>query len=83
MIWFNLLEHLATLLTQNKLLAQKLLTQGYRYHKLHKTFSKLYFTTDTMIWYLNSMFKFMLNGLISLLRQGLSEPEFYGDIVYK
>ena len=22
-------------------------------------------------------------GLISLLRQGLSEPEFYGDLVYK
>ena len=30
-----------------------------------------------MIWYLNS--KLDLN----LLRQGLSEPEFYGDLVYK
>ena len=26
--------------TRNKLLTQKLLKQGYRYHKLHKTFSK-------------------------------------------
>ena len=33
---------------------------------------------DTMIWYLNSKF-----GLKSLLRQGLSEPEFYGDLAYK
>ena len=28
--------------TRNKLLTQKLLKQGYRYHKLRKTFSKLY-----------------------------------------
>ena len=26
--------------TRNKLLTQKLLKQGYRYHKLHKTFFK-------------------------------------------
>ena len=30
-----------------------------------------------MIWY-----KFQI-GFKSLLRQGLSEPEFYGDLVYK
>ena len=28
--------------THNKLLSQKLLKQGYRYHKLRKTFSKFY-----------------------------------------
>ena len=28
--------------TRNKLLTQKLLKQGYRYHKLHKTFLKFY-----------------------------------------
>ena len=28
--------------THNKLLTQKLLKQGYRYHKLRKTFSKFY-----------------------------------------
>ena len=28
--------------THNKLLTQKLLKQGYRYHKLYKTFSKFY-----------------------------------------
>ena len=32
-----------------------------------------------MIWYLNS--KLDLN--LSFLRQGLSELEFYGDLVYK
>ena len=47
--------------TCNKLLTQKLLKQGYQYHKLHKTFS----------------------GLKSLLRQGLSKPDFYGDLVYR
>ena len=53
----------------NKLLTQKLLKQGYRYHKLRKTFSKFYRRFQV--------------GLKSLLRQGLSEPEFYGDLVYK
>ena len=28
--------------TRNKLLTQKLLKQGYQYHKLRKTFSKFY-----------------------------------------
>ena len=31
--------------TRNKLLTQKLLKQGYRYHKLRKTFSKFYRNT--------------------------------------
>ena len=38
--------------TRNKLLSQKLLKQGYRYHKLRKAFSK--FIDYTMILYLNS-----------------------------
>ena len=62
--------------TRNKLLTQKLLTQGYRYHKLCKTFSKFYRRDYDLI------FKFQV-GLKSLLHQGLSEPEFYGDFVYK
>ena len=33
---------------------------------------------DTMTWYLISKL-----DLKSFLRQGLSEPEFYGDLVYK
>ena len=61
--------------TRNKLLTQKLLKQGYRYHKLRKTFSKFYRRYYDLI----SKFKV---GLRSLLRHGLSETEFYGDLVY-
>ena len=60
----------------NKLLTQKLLKQGYRYHKLHKTFCKFYKP------YYDLISKFQA-GLKSLLRQGLSEPDFYGDLVYR
>ena len=35
-------SHVADFNTCNKLLTQKLLKQGYRYHKLRKTFSKVY-----------------------------------------
>ena len=62
--------------TRNKLLTHKLLNQGYRYHKLSKTFSKFYRR------YYDLISKFQV-GLKSLLRQGLSEPNFYGDLVYK
>ena len=62
--------------TRDKLLTQKLLKQGYRDHKLRKTFSKFYRR------YYDLLSKFQV-GLKSLLRQGLSEPEFYGDLVYK
>ena len=54
----------------------KLLKQGYRYHKLRKSFSKFYHGHYELISKLNV-------GLKSLLHQGLSEPEFYGDLVYK
>ena len=61
---------------RNKLLTQKLLKQDYLYHKLRRTFSKLYRP------YYDLISKFQV-GLKSLLRHGLSEPEFYGDLVYK
>ena len=54
---------------------QKLLKQGYPYHKLLKTYSNFYRR------YYNLISKFQI-GLQSLLRQGLPEPEFYGDLVY-
>ena len=68
--------HVAYYNTWNKLFTQKLLKQGYRYHKLRKTFPKFY------IQYYDLISKFHV-GLKSLWRQGLSEPEFYGDLVYK
>ena len=67
-------SHVADFMTRNRLLTQKLLNQGYQYHKLRQTFSKLYRR------YYDLISKFQV-GLISLLRQGLSELEFYGDLV--
>ena len=54
----------------------KLLQQGYRYHKLRKAFSKFYRRHYELISKYNI-------GLQTLLGEGLSEPEFYGDLVYK
>ena len=62
--------------SRNKCLIAKLLNQGYRYHKLRKAFSKFYRRHYELISKFNV-------GLKSLLHQGLSEPEFYGDLVYK
>ena len=50
--------------------------KGYRYHKLYKTISKFYRR------YYDLISKFQI-GLKSLMHQGLSEPEFYGELVYK
>ena len=68
--------HVADFNTPNKLLTQKLLKQDYWYHKLRKTFYKFYRR------YYDLISKFQI-GLNSLLHQGLSEAEFYGDLVYK
>ena len=69
-------SYVADFNTRNKLLTQKLLKQGYRYHKLRKTFSKFYRR------YYDLISKFQV-GLKSFLRQGLSKPDFYCDLVYK
>ena len=60
----------------NKCVTTKLPQQGYRYQKLRKTFSKFYRKHYELISKFNV-------GLKTLLREGLSEPEFYGDVVYK
>ena len=49
---------------------------GYLYHKLRKTFSKFYCRHYELISKYNV-------GLKTLLGEGLSEPKFYGDLVYK
>ena len=72
----RLSSHVTDFNTHNELLPAKLLNQGYRYHKLRKAFSKFYRRHSDLV------FKFNV-GLKSLLQQGLSEPEFYGDLVYK
>ena len=69
-------SHVADFNTRNKLLTQKLLKQGYWYHKHLKTFSKF----DRRYFDLISKFQI---GIKTLLRQGLSEHEFFDDLVYK
>ena len=60
---------------RNKLLTGKLLLQGYRYHKLRKTFSKFYRRHYELV----SKYKV---GLKSLLQQGLPEPECHGELLF-
>ena len=68
-------SYVADFNTHIKLLTQKLFKQGFRYHKLRKTFSKFYRQ------YYDLISKFQV-GLKFLLRQGLFEPDFYGVLVY-
>ena len=51
-------------------------TEGYRYHKIRKAFSKFYHRHSELIVKYNI-------GLKTLLQQGISEPIFYADLVYK
>ena len=69
-------SHVDDFNTRNKILTAKLLRHGYRYHKLRKPFSKFYRRHFDIVSKYNV-------GLKTLLLQGLSEPEFYGDLVYK
>ena len=61
---------------RNKALTAKLLRQGYRYFKLRKAFSKFYRRHSALLE------KYSVS-LKTLLQQGISEPEFYGDLVYR
>ena len=65
-------SHVDDFNTHNKVLTAKLLRQGYRYHKLRKAFSKFYRRHFDIVSKYNVRLK-------TLLLQGLSEPEFYGD----
>ena len=69
-------NHVKDFNARNKYLTAKLLQKGYRYHKLRKTFSNFYRRHYELISKYNV-------GLKTLLGEGLSEPEFYGDLVYK
>ena len=61
---------------RNKALTAKLLRQGYRYFKLRKAFSKFYRRHSALLE------KYSVS-LKTLLQQGISEPEFYGGLVYR
>ena len=63
-------------LNYNKALTAKLLMQGYRYFKLRKAFTKFYRRHSALVE------KYSVS-LKTLLQQGISESEFYGDLVYR
>ena len=63
-------------LNYNKALTAKLLRQGYRYFKLRKAFTKFYRRHTALVE------KYSVS-LKKLLQQGISESEFYGDLVYR
>ena len=69
-------SHVEYLSARNKCLTAKLLKQGYRYHKFRKTFSTFYRRHHELASKFNV-------GLKSVLHQGLSEQELYGDLVYQ
>ena len=53
------------------------ITQGYRYHKLRKTFGKFFRS------YSELLSKFGDMSFQEYLSKGISHPVFYGDLVYK
>ena len=61
---------------QNLYITNKLLEQGYRYHKLRKYFSKFYYRNQHLLTNYDTNLK-------TLLQLSLSKPNFYGDVVYK
>ena len=68
-------SHVDEFNTRTKGLTAKLLKQGYSYNKLRKAISKFYRCYFDLVSTYNV-------GLKTLLLQGLSEPEFYSDLVY-
>ena len=58
-------------------ITSKFLTQGYRYHKLRKTFGKFFRS------YSDLLSKFGEISFQEYVTEGISHPVFYGDLVYK
>ena len=50
--------------------------QGYRFHKLRRTFSKFYRRNGDLVLKYNSTMK-------TLMHNGITHTQFYGDVVYK
>ena len=69
-------SHVTDFDNRYKFLTAKILKQGYRYQKLRKAFSKIFRRHFQLIE------KYHV-GLKKLMQQGICNPEFYGDSVYK
>ena len=63
--------------SRNIQLTEKLLSQGYRYHKLRKYFGKFYKN------YKELLLKFGHISYYDFVAQGIAHPKFYGDLVFK
>ena len=61
---------------RNKDLTAKLLRQGDRYFKLRNAFSRFYHRHSALVEKYNVSLK-------TFMQQGISEPEFYGDLVHR
>ena len=63
--------------SKNLKITSKLLTQGYRFHKLRQTFGKFFRS------YSELLSKYGDNSFQEYVTEGISHPVFYGDLVYK
>ena len=63
--------------SKNLQITSKLLTQGYRYHKLWKTFGKIFMS------YSEPLSKFGAISFQEYVSKGITHQVFYGDLVYK
>ena len=63
--------------SKNLQFTSKLLTQGYRYHNLRKTFGKFFRS------YSDLLSKFGEISFQEYVTEGIAYPVFYGDLVYK
>lgn len=61
---------------KNRFITEKLLNQGYRYHKLVKSFSKFFHKYQYLLDKFNCTRRY-------LIVNGISHPKFYGNVVYK
>ena len=70
-------SHVVEFNARNKSLTAKLLQQGYRYHKLRKTFSKFYRRRYELVS------KFNVGLKNTFASNAYRNQKFYGDLVYK
>ena len=61
---------------RNLFITEKLLHQGFRYHKLVKTFTKFYYRYKELVLKYNFTCK-------HLIISGISHPTFYGNVLHK
>ena len=70
-------SHVSVFNIRNKFLTAKPLKKGYRYHKLRQAFSRFYRRHYGLIERYHHV------SLKNILRQGISNLAFYGDLIYE